>query len=57
MDETCRGCGRADPEFSLEPDDGSEVLACWQCLGGVAADLFASRRASGEMKLYDVRGT
>lgn len=54
MDETCRGCGRADPEFSLEPDDGSEVLACGPCLASIADHLFASWLASGEMKLYDL---
>lgn len=54
MDENCRGCGRPDPEFSLEPDDGSEVLACGPCLANIVDQLFAARLASGEMKIYDL---
>lgn len=56
MDENYVMCGSPGTVLSLEPDDGSEVLSCAACLGGVAARLLATRRASGEMKLYDVRG-
>lgn len=53
MGKGCRVCG-AEPEFSLEPDDGSEVLDCAAHLGFTADALFGRRLASGEMRLYDL---
>lgn len=51
--EGCQVCG-AEAEFSLEPDDGSEILACAGHLGFIADRLFGGRLASGEMRLYDL---
>lgn len=59
MSDNCTACADEGtvtvPDFSVEPDDGSEVLACGAHLAGLAAYLFDQRLASGELKVYDVR--
>lgn len=55
----CQGCGAANPEFSLEPDNGEEVLACSACLAAVVTRLFSDGSVIAPawgMKVYDVRG-
>lgn len=56
MDENCVRCGSPAIVFSIEPDNGEEVLACYQHLAEVITSLFDRRLASGELKVYDVRG-
>jgi hypothetical protein len=60
VDDRCTACwvhhGTVTvPDYSVEPDDGSEVLVCAAHLGALAGDLFDQRLASGELKVYDVR--
>jgi hypothetical protein len=53
-DELCQAC-RAEPDFSIVPDAGDEILACAAHLAVLVASLFDQRLASGELKVYDVR--
>jgi len=56
--DRCQGCGAGDPEFSLEPDDGAEVLSCAGCLAAIVTRLFDDGSVIAPawgMKVYDVR--
>ena len=55
----CQGCGAANPDFSVEPDDDVEVLACAACLAAVITRLFDDGSVIAPawgLKVYDVRG-
>lgn len=60
MSDQCQGCGAASPGFSVEPDDGVEVLSCGACLAPVITRLFDDGSVIAPawgLKVYDVRGT
>jgi hypothetical protein len=44
-----------DVAFSLEGDDGGELLSCAAHLAELVTQMFDRRLASGELKVYDVR--